>query len=397
MSVTLTPTQETARYIDSLGPEALAKAEAYTLGNHALLIAGIGVSLLAAWLMIRFRLLDRVAERLAGQRWALATFAVSAAFFAIGDLLMLPWRVYTDWWREASYGMTKQPLGDFLGQWVLSEAISVVLGALFLLGIYALIRKAGRRWWIWGAGFTAVVTVAMLIATPSLLMPLFNEFKPVPPGEVRTALEQIADDVGIPHERIFMYDGSRQSEYFTANVAGIGPAARIAISDIALKEASLDEVRAVTGHEAGHYKLGHVWRYVIVFPLLAAVLLWLIQRLFAPAARLLGSDATLAEPRGLPVFMVLVSLLSLLSSPVQNGLTRIGEREADAYSLETVGLPDALASALIKTAEYRYPRPAPWQEALFYTHPSVEKRILGAMEWKAAHPRPTASGAPAQP
>jgi len=50
-----------------------------------------------------------------------------------------------------------------------------------------------------------------------------------------------------------------------------------------------------------------------------------------------------------------------------------------------VGLPDALASALIKTAEYRYPRPHPLQEMLFYTHPSVEKRILAAMEWKAAH------------
>ena len=101
-------------------------------------------------------------------------------------------------------------------------------------------------------------------------------------AEVRTALEKIADDVQIPHDRIFMYDGSRQSEYFTANVAGIGPTARIAISDIALKEASLAEVRAVTGHEAGHYKLGHVWRYAVLFPLLAGLGLWLIQRLFAP-------------------------------------------------------------------------------------------------------------------
>src|SRR3546814_2583647 len=66
-----------------------------------------------------------------------------------------------------------------------------------------------------------------------------------------------------------MFDGSRQSDIFTANVSGIGPAARIAISDVALDRASLDEVKVVTAHEAGHYVLGHVWRHILVLPLLA--------------------------------------------------------------------------------------------------------------------------------
>jgi STE24 endopeptidase len=387
MSAILTPAAETARYIDSLGPEALAKAQAYTSGNHVLLFAGLAVSLVVAWLIVRFGLLDRAANRLSGRSWALATLGVSAAYFAIADLIELPWTLYTDWQRQHAYGLSKQPLGDFLGQWALSEAIGVVLGALFFWGVYSLIRKTRARWWLWGGGFTAVVVLVTLLAGPSLIDPLFNKYEPVPPGEVRTALEQIADDVQIPHDRIFMFDGSRQSERFTANVAGIGPTARIAISDVALKEASLAEVRAVTGHEAGHYKLGHVWRYAVVFPLIAMFFFFLLNRLFAPAARLLGSDAILGEPRGLPVFMAVGSVLGLLVTPLTNGLTRIGEREADAYSLVTVNEPDALASALVKTAEYRYPRPAAWQEVLFYTHPSVEKRVLKAMEWKAAHPK----------
>lgn len=382
----MTPAQEAARMVDSLGPEALAKAQAYTMGNHTLLIAGVVVSVLTAWVMIRFKMLDRVAEKLGKRGWALATFLTAAAFFVIGDLLQLPFTIYEGWWRERSYDLSKQPFGDWLGQWAMGEAIGMVIGGLFLLGLYALIRKAGPRWWLWGAGFAGLSTVVMMLAIPSLIMPLFNDFKPVPPGPVLTALEKIADDVDIPHDRIFMYDGSRQSEYFTANVAGIGPTARIAISDVALKEASLAEVKAVTGHEAGHYKLGHVWRYIWVFPLLAGLGLWLIQRLFAPAARLLGSDAQLHEPRGLPVFMSLVAVISLLASPFQVSLTRVGETEADIYSLQTINEPDALASALIKTAEYRYPRPSALQEMLFYTHPSVEKRVLRAMEWKAAHP-----------
>ncbi len=394
MSQPMTPAAEAARMIDALGPEALAKAQAYTTGNHWLLFAAVGVSILIAWIMVRFRMLDRVAERLQGRSWALGTFLVGVAFFLISAVLELPFTIYTDWQRQHAYDLSTQPLGDFLGQLALSEVLSGLLGGLFLLGVYSLIRKTGPRWWLWGGGFSALVTVLMLLSGPSLIMPMFNKYEPVPPGEVRTALEKIADDVGIPHDRIFMYDGSRQSERFTANVAGIGPTARIAIADVALKEASLAEVVAVTGHEAGHYKLGHVWRSAIILPLLAMLFFFLLNRLFAPTARLLGSDARLDEPRGLPVFAVVGSVLGLAITPVTNSLTRIGEVEADVYSLQTVNEPDALASALVKTAEYRYPRPSALQEMLFYTHPSVEKRVLRAMEWKAAHPKAEAPKTP---
>ncbi len=382
----MTPAQETARYIDSLGPQALAKAQAYTMGGHGLLIGGVALSVLVAWLIIRLRLLDWVAQRVAGRHWALATFLTGAAFLTVVDMLQLPWQLLTGWHRERVYGLSSQPLSDYLVQWTLDLAINAVFGGLFLLGIYALIRRAGARWWAWASGFTAVAILLLLLALPSVIQPLFNKYEPVPAGPVRAALEKIADDTGIPHDRIFLYDGSRQSDRFTANVIGIGPTARIAISDMALKGASIDEVRAVTGHEAGHYKLGHIWRTVVVMPLLAMLIFWLINRAFVPTARLLGSTATLPEPRGLPVFLVLFSVLSLLATPLQSTLTRIGESEADAYSLATVNEPDALASALVKTAEYRYPRPGPAEEFLFYDHPSVERRVRMAMEWKATHP-----------
>ena len=67
-------------------------------------------------------------------------------------------------------------------------------------------------------------------------------------------------------------------------------------------------------------------------------------------------------------------------------LSRMNETEADHYSYEMVNLPDGMASALVKTAEYRNPRPGTLEEWLFYTHPSVERRVRAAMEWKASHP-----------
>jgi STE24 endopeptidase len=377
------PEAATRAYIDSLGPEQLAKAAAYTAGNHWLLLWGLVVSAIVTWIIVRSGLLDRVAARFAGRGPNLRAFLVSAVFLLVSTLITLPWSLYEGWWRERGYGRTSQPLGDYLGQDAIGTALTVLIGALFLTGVYALIRRRGKRWWLWSGALTAAAASFLLLLAPILIEPLFNDYKPVPPGEVRDALVVMAKEAGVPPERIFVYDGSRQSNNFTANVAGLGGSARIAISDVAFKGASLDEVKAVTGHEIGHYVLGHVWRGVIVISVLAVVFFFLADRLYPRFARAFGSRAALADPVGLPILLFIVGVLGLFAQPVMNTLSRMDETESDMYSLKTVGLPDALASALVKTAEYRDPRPGALQEILFYTHPSVERRVRRAMEWKA--------------
>ena len=376
----------TARYIDSRGADNLERAANYTAGNHWHLLWGLLVSALVTWLIVRWGVLDRLAERLKARGPALRSFLVGGAFLLIAPLISLPWTVYEEWWRERSYGRTSQPLGDFLFQNGMAIVISALVGGLFLIGLYWLMRKAGRRWWLWSGALTAAGLAFVMLLSPILIEPLFNQYQPVPAGPVKSALVEMADQAGIPPEKIFMYDGSRQSNNFTANVSGVLGSARIAISDVAMREASLAEVRAVTGHEIGHYVLGHVWIGVGVFSLLAILLFFLADLLFPRFARLFGSDARIDEPRGIPVLGFIVGLFALLSMPVVNTLSRFDESEADNYSLRTVNEPDALAGALVKTAEYRYPRPNPAQEFIFYTHPSVERRVRNAMEWKAAHP-----------
>jgi STE24 endopeptidase len=86
----------------------------------------------------------------------------------------------------------------------------------------------------------------------------------------------------------------------------------------------------------------------------------------------------------------MVSLFGLLTLPIFNTFSRTLENDADLYSLRTENRPDALSSALVKTAEYRYPRPSKVEEIVFYDHPSVEARVHRAMVWKAAHPEPPA-------
>ena len=377
------PAVETARYIDSLGPEALQKAASYTTATHWLMLGGLFVTALVTWIIVRSRLLDRLSARLEKSGWGLRTWVITTSFFFLSALISLPWGLYEEWGFERSYGRTSQPLGDFLAQDAIGILLSSFLGGLFFLGVYALIRRTGKSWWLWSGGLTAFAAAATILLSPVLIEPLFNEYKPVPEGPVRTALLEMADEANIPHDRVLMFDGSRQSNNFTANVSGVFGSARIAISDVALKQASLDEVKAVTGHEIGHYVLGHVWRIVFLFAGLAMLGFFLADRLFGRVAALFGSKAQVSDAEGLPILLFIVSVLGLLAQPLLNSVTRMGESEADAYSLRTVNLPDALAGALVKTAEYRYPRPSAFEEIAFYSHPSVERRVRRAMDWKA--------------
>jgi STE24 endopeptidase len=378
----------TARYIDSLGPAALQKAHDYTVGKEWMLLWDLVVAGLVTWLIVRSGILDRLEAKIAERRRNLRAFVVTLVFFLLSTLLTLPWSIYESWWREKSYGRTSQPLGDFLGQSALAVTISSLLTAIFAIGVYWLMRRTGRRWWIWSGGLTALALAFMMLLAPILIEPLFNKYTPVPPGPVRDAVVEMAGRAGIAPNKIYMFNGSRQSNNFTANAGGVGSTARVAISDVALKNASLDEVRAVTGHEIGHYVLKHTWWGVLIFSVMAVVLFWLADKLYPRFARWFGTDAALSDPRGVPVLVFLVSILGLLASPLFNTFSRTIETQADAYSLRTENRPDALSTALVKTAEYRYPRPGTLEEIVFYDHPSVERRVHTAMEWKAAHPEP---------
>ncbi|MGN6058890.1 MAG: M48 family metallopeptidase [Sphingomicrobium sp.] len=385
------PNAATARYIDSLGPAALQKAHDYTLGKEWMLLWSLIVAAVVTWLIVRSGILDRIDAKLGEKRRKLRAFVIAFVYFVVSTVLTLPWSIYADWWREKSYGRTSQPFSDWLLQVGIATVVSALIGALFFLCLYWLMRRAGRAWWLWSGAVTAVLFAIAMLLAPVLIEPLFNKYEPVPPGQVRDAVVEMAQRAGIPPNKVYMYNGSRQSNNFTANAGGVGSTARVAISDVAFKNASLDEVRAVTGHEIGHYVLKHSWWGILFYSVAAIILFWIADRTFPWFARRFGSTAALPDPRGLPVLVFMVSLFGLLSLPIFNTFSRTLEAQADMYSLRTENRPDALSTSLVKTAEYRYPRPGRLEEIIFYDHPSVESRVRTAMEWKATHPE-----APAQ-
>ena len=382
----------TAAYLAVLTPEANAKAQAYTQGGHWLLLwttlVGVGI----AWLILKSGLTARVTAWVSGGKsrpWR--AVALGVLVYSLAEaILNLPWAAYSGWWREKTYGLTSQPFAGWLGEWALGGVIGLVLTTLLASLIYALMRRAPKTWWLWSGGVTTLAFLALQVIAPVVIMPLFNDFTPAPPGPVRDTVVAMAKANGVPSDKIFIYNGSKQSNRYTANVAGLFGSARVAMSDTMFKQgADIAEVKGVVGHEMGHYVLGHAMRGALELGLLALIAFFLIDRLYPVVLRWTGvaSVGPISDPAGLPVIMIILAVIGLLATPLSSSITRISEAEADTFSLERVNEPDGLAKALVKTIEYRAATPSRLEEVLFYDHPSVGSRVRKAMDWKAKHPK----------
>jgi STE24 endopeptidase len=379
---------ETAVYLAQLPAGLQAKAMAYTQGGHWLLLWSWLVTLAICWVIVRSAVLTRLGRRLNARRLrpGLTAFATVTVFFLARWSLSLPWSSYAEWGREGAYGLSQQAYGDWLGQSVVNAVISGLFSGLFFLGVYALVRKA-RRWWpLWAGALAGLFSAAALIAAPVILLPFFNHYAPAPDGPVRRAVAELAQSTSMPAQ-IVIYDGSRQSSRFTASVSGLGATAQIAMSDAMFqKGASLAEVRAVVGHEIGHYKHAHLVLLTAMLTVLFTLGFWLIDRLYPRAAHWMGlAQTTIADPAGFPVVTALAASLTLLATPLINTVQRTIEMDADTFSLNEVRDPEALISALLKSADYRAASPSALEEALFYDHPSIAHRIDNALAWKRLH------------
>jgi STE24 endopeptidase len=79
---------------------------------------------------------------------------------------------------------------------------------------------------------------------------------------------------------------------------------------------------------------------------------------------------------------------------VLNTIIRTQEYEADVFGLNAARQPDGFAQAALMLSEYRKMEPGPWEEMIFYDHPSGRTRIHTAMRWKAENPSTWSSALP---
>ena len=384
------PEAATAAYLAQLSPEARAKSDAYFEGGYWLQLWDFVAAAIVAWLFMGTGLsifLRDLVERLARWRW-LQTAIYGAAYIFIYTVIMLPWSVYEGYFREHQYGMSNQDLAAWLGDQAKGLAITLILGTLAITVVYAVLRRAPRTWWLWGALVTMAFAIFAAAIAPVYLEPVFNNFKPLDEGPLKREILSMARANGIPATDVYQFDASRQTKRMSAHVSGMFGTVQISMNDNLLRRGSPEEIESVLGHEMGHYVLGHVYKGIVAVGIIVVVgfafLKWAFEKVravYAPCRSLRG----VGDLAGLPLLFFLFALYSSVLTPVQNTITRTMEAEADNYGLNAARQPDGFAQAALHLSEYRKMTPGPIEEWVLYDHPSGWNRIHRSMIWKAEH------------
>src|SRR5262249_20198545 len=156
--------------------------------------------LAVSWVLLASRLSARMrdlAERATRFR-PLRTFLYALQYIVVSTLLLFPLTVYTDFFREHQYGMATQSFPASLLAQLKALALPLVLGGLALTGLYGVLRKAPRTWWIWGAVVAVVFLVITVALAPVFIEPLFNDYTELKDPALRAPILSLARANGIP-------------------------------------------------------------------------------------------------------------------------------------------------------------------------------------------------------
>ncbi|HEY0281773.1 MAG TPA: M48 family metallopeptidase, partial [Rhizomicrobium sp.] len=377
-------------YLSKISGKEKARSDAYFEGGYVLSVVDVLYTLVVSGLLLWLRIsawMRNFAAGITRHRFLQAPIYV-VQYVAVTTLVGLPLAIYEGFVREHAYGLSNQTFLQWSGDFLIQFVVSLIAFTVLLTLIYAAARAAKGRWWIWGTGITVAFMVVMLVISPIYIAPLFNHYAPLPESGLKESVLSMARANGIPADNIYVFDASRQSPRISANVSGFLGTTRISLNDNLLDRGTPSEVLAVLGHEMGHYVMNHVGILLTWFGLLFLVGFVFIDRAYRGLTNLFGGSwdvRTIDDPAGLPLVMALFSVFMLAATPVTNTIIRTQEVQADIFGLNAVRQPDAFATVALKLSEYRKLDPSPWEEFVFYDHPSGRTRIWEAMRWKAEH------------
>ena len=389
-------------YLAKMPPAQRARSDAYFEGGYSLQLWDFLSTVIVMWLLLRFGWSARMrnlAERLT-RFGPLQTVLYWIQFIIVVSLLTFPLAVYEGYFREHKYGLLNQSFGPWMGELMISLAVSVVLGAILVVPLFGLVRRLGKSWWVWGATLTIVFAAFVSLIAPVYIAPLFNKYTTVQDPQIRDPILSMARANGIPATNVYEFDASRQSNRVSANVSGFAGTLRVSLNDNLLKRCTLPEIQTTMGHEMGHYVLNHAYKGLVMAGVLIVIgfafLNWALNSSLARWGEK-WEVRGVTDVAVLPLAAILFALYFFLLTPVTNTISRTMEFEADMYGLNAAQQPDAEANVDMMLGEYRKLDPGPVEEFIFYDHPSGRTRITAAMRWKAEHPQSTSTEEMARP
>ncbi len=369
---------------DVMDAEKLEKARAYLSANARFGIIRSTCSLavlFAFWWIGGFGWLDHFSRSLAGGELVAGLIFLSLLFLG-QSLVSLPFDVYDTFVIEQKFGFNRSTPGIF----VMDRIKGLLLGASIGLPITAAVLwifGAVPNAWLWA---WVVVTVFQLLLTylaPSIILPLFNKFTPMPEGGQREAIEALGDKCGFPLDGVFVMDGSKRSTKANAFFTGLGKRKKIALFDTLMEKHTQDELLTVLAHEIGHFRCGHIKQRLVVGVLQMAVIFFLLGLATDPSGKFsrLLFDAfgveKISPHAGLVFFMLLLEPVGKLLGVLAHAWSRKHEFEADAYAIRVTGDRTSLGEALKKLSADHLSHPAPSRLRVWldYSHPPLLERL----------------------
>lgn len=312
-----------------------------------------------------------------------ASFVGRGVSFVLGltlvqILLDIPFSLYRTFVLEERFQFNTSTPKIWLTDLLKSLAVGVILLTLVTSGALWLVQASPHYWWLWVWGFFAAITLLLMYLSPVLIEPLFFKFKPLEKEELAERVKAVMGRAGLQIDRVLQVDASRRSKHSNAYFTGIGRVKRIVLFDTLLEQMNDDEIVGVLAHEAGHWKLGHIWKRLLTMQLISLFICWIAWRMLAWDGMLDWFGLVQLSFVG-KVLLVgfLASLVSFPLTPISSLMSRRHEWQADQFAFNLTGESEPLAKALVKLCKENLSNlhPHPLYAWFYYSHPPVVARI----------------------
>ena len=360
-------------------PEQLLEMRVY--GRRKLLChlvdTALDVTSLAVIAFLLAKPLDQQLESWAVFQTAWVRLGVFFLLIAVAQYVVsFPLTLYAGFLLEHKFGLSRQTLFRWLRRELLKFVLTLALGLALIQGLFWLIWLLGPAWWLAAAGATFVVSVLLGQLVPVVILPLFYKIERLDDDELASRFQRLAAGTSLTIAGVYRMQMSAETTKANAMLAGLGSTRRVILGDTLLNGFMPEEIEVVLAHEIGHHVHHHIPK-LMSMGLVASLLSFLV------CDRLLvwwfgaGFAYEHMPVHALPLLMLVLNVLSLLTSPLANAISRHFERQCDRYAMQRTGLYQPYLSAFTKLSRLNKADPQPpWLEVfLFHDHPPTAERL----------------------
>ena len=301
-------------------------------------------------------------------------------FYTLTTVINIPFNYYHTFVIEEKYGFNKTKRKTFIGDTIKNYVLMAILFGGIASSLNALyIHFIDQLWlFILGSWLVLVLFITVLfILNTKVFLKAFNKLTPLPEGELKTKIEELATQVGFEIKAISIMDASKRSTKLNAFFSGLGKTREVVLYDTLIEKLSIDEILSVLAHELGHAMHKDTLKMLIqrslVFGLYAVILAGILSlnQIYQDFNMQIGHLGF-----GFILFIILVEPIDFLLSIPVNYLSRQAEFKADAFSCQYVDKKHMLSALRILVKEnFSNLNPHPIYEKIHYSHPNVSARL----------------------